>query len=430
MKVRHLAVPTAQLTAAAGVVMYLQSSPIFSASQGEAWEDFAGYREVEPRKPAPLQPVDLQVAQAAWAYFESSTHPSGLVNPVGSFSNSTLWDQASYGLGVVAAEALGLIDRDTAVERIEAYLDALALWPQTELGPPVTYANVETLEPTDLDGTVTPGGIGWSALDIGRSIVAMQAMARLAPELMPKVMAIQGAWELDQVVRDGELWGGRYREDGSLEPVQEGRLGYEEYAARAFALLGYDTTAAADMRATLSVVSLGGVEVAADTRTLYSHGASNHVVSEPYLLHAFEFGLDAPNKRLAVQVYLAQEARYRATGTVTAMSEGNLNQEPYFVYNALHADGANWMPVAPDGTQHPQARTLSTKAAIGWSSLYASEYGDLLYGQARALSSDTGFHAGRYEASGEVNDVRSANTNGVILEAMHFRAKGSFLKTW
>ncbi|MEO1550169.1 MAG: DUF3131 domain-containing protein, partial [Pseudomonadota bacterium] len=202
-----------------------------------------------------------------------------------------------------------------------------------------------------------------------------------------------------------------------------------EYAARAFGLLGYDTTQAADLRQTLSIVSLYGVEVAADMRTLQSHGASNHVVSEPYLLHAFEFGLDNPNRRLAAQVFLAQEARYRATGHVTAMSEGNLDQAPFFVYNSLHADGANWMPVAPDGSRHPTARTLSTKAAIGWSVLYDTAYGVQLFDAAQDLATPLGFVAGLYEATGEINDIRSANTNGVILEALHFRAKGSFLKT-
>jgi hypothetical protein len=63
------------------------------------------------------------------------------------------------------------------------------------------------------------------------------------------------------------------------------------------------------------------------------------VVSEPYVLDGIEFGWDDTSRDFAYRVYQAQYNRYVRTGIPTAVSEDNLDQAPYFVYNSILFEG-------------------------------------------------------------------------------------------
>ena len=59
-------------------------------------------------------------------------------------------------------------------------------------------------------------------------------------------MQILTRWDMSEMLDKGMLIGARVNpETGETEKVQEGRLGYEEYGARAIALLGLDAFGAA-----------------------------------------------------------------------------------------------------------------------------------------------------------------------------------------
>ena len=127
-------------------------------------------------------------------------------------------------------------------------------------------------------------------------------------------------------------------------------------------------------------------------------------------------------------MYAAQEKRYTLTGQLTAVSEDNIDQAPYFIYNTVFANGKAWNAVDENGAEFPDLKTLSTKAAFGWDALYQTGYTARLMAEIqKAKTTDRGWTSGVYETDGRVNTVATANTNGIILEVINYKANGPLL---
>ena len=74
----------------------------------------------------PLTSREMDMARTAWSYFETSFQPeTGLVNAVGSFPSTTLWDTASYISAMVAAYELCLIDKREFDSRANQLINTL-----------------------------------------------------------------------------------------------------------------------------------------------------------------------------------------------------------------------------------------------------------------------------------------------------------------
>jgi hypothetical protein len=375
----------------------------------------------------PLTPEQLAQARDAWAYFARNTRPSGLADSVAEYPGTTLWDTGSYLLALICAERLGVIDRAVFEARMGAALDAVARLPLVSAGLPNKAYDTRTLAMTDYDGTPSPAGIGWSALDLGRFLVPLSIVAWHYPALAPKARAAIAGWRLDRAAGNGLMYGGA-PEGGGFTPVQEGRLGYEQYGARAFALLGRDAGRAMLPAEWLEWVGVDGVEVPVDARRAERYGAHAYVTSEPYVLGALEFGWDRDMAVLAFRVFRAQEERFRRTGKLTAVSEDQLDRPPRFIYSTVYGNGAPWAVLTPDGKSAEAFRILSTKTAFAFDALYGTGYTARL--KAAVLPLDNpgqGWKAGIYERTGEVDDVLAANTNAVILEALCYQAYGPLL---
>jgi len=109
------------------------------------------------------------------------------------------------------------------------------------------------------------------------------------------------------------------------------------------------------------------------------------------------------------------------TGVLTAVSEDNIDQAPSFVYNTVFADGKAWNATTESGEDASAFRTVSTKAVIGFHALYDDDYTSKLVEHiANNFDVERGWYSGIYEATGEPNMAITANTNGIILEALHF----------
>jgi hypothetical protein len=130
---------------------------------------------------------------------------------------------------------------------------------------------------------------------------------------------------------------------------------------------------------------------------------------------------------LAHRIYRAQEERFRRTGTLTAVSEDNIDQPPYFLYNTVYSNGRAWNTIAEDGKIHNDKRTVSTKAAFGWDVLYGNDYTSRLVEHVLKTRSSDGWYSGVYENTGAVNEVATANTNAIILQALQYKANGPLL---
>lgn len=383
--------------------------------------------EFESREPSAQE---FGIAEIAWQYFVSNTDPNtGLVNSVDQYPASTLWDTASYLLGLIAAERLGIVKREEFDSRMLTVLGTMADMPlfdnrlpnksySTADGAMVTYENADS-----------DRGIGWSAIDIGRALVPFHVLVWHYPELGESVRRVLRHWDLEAIVDDAQMIGAAVDEEGNTLYLQEGRLGYEEYAAKSLALTGMDLSLALDYEAYLRFVEVNNVRVGTDIRAPDEFDALNMVVSEPYLLDGMEFGWDRYSRSLALAVYQAQEARYNDTGILTAVSEDHIDQAPYFVYNTLYAAGRPWNTVTKDGADASAFRSVSTKAAIGMHVLYNTPYTAKLFDLIKTnYDPERGWYSGIYEDTGEINTAITANTNGIVLEAIHYVKYGPMLR--
>lgn len=390
----------------------------------------------------PLSDREHKMAQVAWSYFEKRFQPeTGLVNAVGSYPSTTLWDTASYISAIVAAYELCVIDKrtfDTRVTKLINTLRNLDLYRgeapnkvyNTQSGAKVNYAN-------------EPGEVGMSALDIGRMLVWLRILKERYPHLANSVDNVPMRWNFCNLVSDdGRMFGSFTQGDGGTRYVQEGRLGYEEYAAKGFALWGFDVPRALSPEP-LAYTMIYDVKVPYDGRDPRIFKNQNYVLTEGYILDGLELGWDLPTDRtldgmtashgwraeFANRIYLVQQRRYEQTGIITARSEHQVNGKPYFVYDSIFADGYAWNTLDPTGTYQPDRAAIAAKAAIGLWALWDTEYTDLLFESVADLyEPDLGFYEGLYENGNGFIPLQTANNNGIILASLLYKTQGPILQ--
>lgn len=377
----------------------------------------------------PLSKTEREWASIAWTYFVNNTNPkTGLVNSVNDYPAATLWDTASYLLALIAANRLQLVPEKEFDARLKKALESLARLPLYDDALPNKSYDTRTLAMVDYTGNATPDGIGWSAIDIGRLLVPLEIIVWEFPRHAKTAKKVFAQWDMRRITQNGMLYGSTVGQDGIAELTQEGRLGYEQYAAKTFALMGLDVSEALSYRPHLAYVDVYGIRVPHDRRDPSEFGARNFVVSEPYMLDGLEFGWGGVTQEFAWRVYRAQEERYRKTGILTAVSEDHIDRPPYFVYNTVFSDGKVWNTITEAGEDAMAHRTLSTKTAFAWHALYRSPYTASLIEAVSGLhDKDKGWYAGRYEADNTPNKAITANTNAVILESLAFMANGKLI---
>lgn len=384
---------------------------------------------------------EYAMAQTAWSYFVKRYQPeTGLVNAVGAFPSTTLWDTASYISGLVSAYELCLIDKrefDTRATKLIGTLRNLDLYRgeapnkvyNAATGEKVNYANKS-------------GEVGMSALDIGRLLVWLRIMKERHPYLANSIDNVPMRWNFCNMIQDdGRMFGSFTKGDGTTQYVQEGRLGYEEYAAKGFELWGFDTERAMSPEP-LAFTNIYDVKLPYDGRDPRVFKNQNYVLTEGYILDGLEMGWDLPQDssndgmtasqgwraEFANRIYLVQQRRYEQTGMITARSEHQVDGKPYFVYDSIFADGYPWNTLDPTGEYQPDRAAISAKAAIGLWALWQTSYTDLLFDSVADLSEpDMGFYEGLYENGNGFIPLQTANNNGVILAALLYKVQGPIM---
>jgi len=198
-------------------------------------------KDIVVASPRALSAEEKQWADTAWAYFKNNVNgKTGLVGSVQGFNGTTLWDTASYMLGLVSAHRLGLISDSHFERRTARVLESLAALPLFDGKLPNKSYDVATLKMTDYANKPTERGIGWSAIDIARVMVPVNILLWNYPSQADAARALVEKWDLAAMVRDGKMYGALVSDNGETKLVQEGRIGYEEYAARTLLLMGYD----------------------------------------------------------------------------------------------------------------------------------------------------------------------------------------------
>lgn len=401
---------------------------VTTAGSGTTMDAFANLTPLPVTVPSPSTPQELEFAATAWTYFVNNTNPdTGLVNSVNNYPSTTMWETGSYLVAILSAERLALIERDEAADRISAVLSALSQLRLFEDILPNKAYHTGTLELVDYANQPSERGLGWSALDVARIVATFALVQRNHPELAPQVEALMQSWQLDQMIEDGELIGTNVV-DGETVRNQEGRVGYEQYAARAMMQFGYDASRAYNTEDNLMIRVVEGLPIPVDSR-MFRGTTPAFVVSEPYLFDGMEFGFDARSWRFSSTIYGAQEARFERTGQLTAVSESHLNQPPYFAYASVWGGGSEWAVLSFQSERLDSRRTISTKAAFGWHALFDTDYTAQLIEAVSVLADpEQGWAEGIYEQDGSVNSSITANTNAVILAALSFRATGPLVR--
>jgi len=397
--------------------------------------------EFRPRRGF-LSEREMRAARVAWHYFEQFTREeTGLANSVGNYPSTTLWDTASYISGMVAAYELCLIEKpefDKRVFRLLTTLKSLKLF-RGEMPNKVYH----TKTAAQVDYTNKPGEIGYSALDIGRLLVWLRILKNRYGYLGNTIDSVLLKWDFTRVIdEEGLMFGASIdKETGETIYSQEGRLGYEEYAAKGFALWGFRPLLAHRAEPFLTA-SIFGIQVPYDGRDPRIFHSQNYVVTESYLLDGLELGFDMTHDdttedwvhsdgwraEFADRIYQVQEARYRRTGFLTARSEHNVKGPPYFTYDTIFSDGYPWNTVTPRGDYAPDHAAVSAKAAMGLWSLWETDYTDQLFEAIIELyDPEKGMYEGLYERGQGKIEIFTANNNGIILASLLHKVQGKIL---
>ncbi|MEH2312622.1 MAG: DUF3131 domain-containing protein [Nostoc sp.] len=377
---------------------------------------------------APLTPEEQIYARGAWQYFVKNYQPAtGFTNSTGGYPSGTLWDMGNYLMALNAARWLNLTDQADFDSRLNKFLTTLSSLKLFEDTLPNKVYNAATAEMVDYGNNPLERGIGWSALDVGRILAAFDVIRTCHPQYNEWLKGIVAKWQVARSLKDGQLFGATVLPDNKTLLVQEGRLGYEEYGGRGYQLWGFSAPKAIAFEP-FNLVEINGVQIPVDTRDFKSTNANNYVVSESYILDGIEFGLQGELADFAARVLEVQKRRYDSTGQLTAVTEDNIDQAPYFLYNTVYANGANWATITDANQPYPQFRSISTKAAFGWRYLFPDNaYAQKVFDAVKDLRSpdDSGYYAGIYEESKQPNKALTGNTNGLILEILYYKAKGN-----
>jgi hypothetical protein len=366
-----------------------------------------------------LAAADMDVARTAWQYFVAAREENtGLYSSVHGYHYATLWDLGSGLAGLVAAEQLHILEAGSFHREAVLFLTTLFEMSLYKGELPNREYQTQSGRMVDLANHLSPEGSGWSALDLGRLLIWLRITADGYPDLRPLVEKVVKRFDFTRLSADREMHGALLGKSGeSLN--QEGRLGYEQYAAAGYALWGVSLPLARDYEE-VAFVPVYGLRVPRDRRE------TAYLTSDPFVLAGLELGgIDATFKGFTETVYAVQKRRFEETQILTAAGEDALDRAPWFLYNAVLVDDRPWACQSANGRDASELRSLSTKAAFGWAALYKDDYGQRLRRAASPLVHPRfGFYAGLYERGGETNKSLNVNTNAVILEAMLFLKRG------
>ena len=379
-----------------------------------------------------LSVKNLEYAKIAWTYFKNNYQEStGLFNSVDKYPATTLWDIGSSLHALMSAYEIGLIDKKEFDNKMNKGLTSLSKMALYKDKLPNKVYSTYTLDMVDYANHNTLDGIGWSAMDIGRIFSAFERVRKFHPEFTLHVNNIIKRWDISEVLmKDATLHGiGFNFKDKGVRIVQEGKLGYEEYAAKGYLINGFDATESYKYTDFLKFNEIYGIQIGTDTREVKQHLAYNYILSEPYILDGIEYGWDINSKELAYRVYEVQKKRSKITGLPVALSEDHVDKAPYFVYNAIYTNGDKWVCLAENGDDASDFKSFSTKAAFAWSTLYDDKYSKLLLDNLEGLYNvKKGWFAGRYDKDNKINKALTANTNGIILECLSYKINGPLLR--
>ncbi len=399
-------------------------------------------KKLPPHRNGPLTKWEYDAAKKAWGYFERVTVPeTGL--PEGAVGSPTIsmWDVAGYIAALVSAKRLKIIDKvkfNRRMTRLVYWLNTMEL---TKVGLPNKFYSAKTGKMINAMGK--PGMAGFSAIDIGRLLIWLRIVRN---EFIAHAEAVDRAvlrWNFRNILdSEGLLYGGYLKKNGTFQYYREGRLGLRQYAAKGFALWGFNTEAASKYD-NISYVYIYGELLPFDSRPPGIPPQFGAITTRLAVLDGLEFGWRIPDPvmplskwkkdpsafELARRIYLVQEARFNKKGILTARDSHNLDRPPYYVIDAVYVNGKPFHTMTATGEPRPNDSCVSVSAAFSLWSLFKSHFTDVLIKTLKEVyDKNGGWYVGTYEQDGAINRAISLRDNALILEALLFKAKGPLYK--
>ncbi len=340
----------------------------------------------------------LQLARNAWQYFQAGIgvnvntglHSAGLNWPY-----FTAWDLGTYIQAIIEASKLGILQDGGSwgfnfrVDKILTFLKTRKL---TNDGMPYLVYDSRTGEPSDFSPSFF--------VDEGKLTMALYNLKTFRPDL---------AQDIDYIVKVRPNNAQLIPDPKSLLNSTDIYIYYVALAYQAFGFEGWDVVPSSIIGTITSrpKVTSYGVEL-----------PSAHICNDPLLNTVFDVNpQDSRFSWLVSQVYLAQEARYNATGYYSAFSEGNTGLlDPSYAYEfVVDTDGSTWK-VTP-----PVEPVNYFKVAISYDAIFNTEYTQNMvdYIMGKAPPSYLGFPEGVAEDGRTVN-IFIDRTNELTIAAARY----------
>jgi len=343
----------------------------------------------------------MSLATNAWQYFQvgngvnsaTGLHASGQGYPY-----FTDWDLGVYIQAIIDAEKLGIISNngtygaDWRFNKILAFLETR---PLTSDGQP--YDRYCTDDGQNQDDSVQV------ATDAGNLLVALNNLKDYRPDL---------ASSIDYIVYNRTNYGPECEVVSALA----GSVNiYDYYVACGFADFWPSQFSSEANTILNNIVNAPAVE---------TYGVAlpeAKVTSELLLLSIFNFQQPAAGLlNLSRQVYLAEEARYNATGKYTAFSEGNIggvNGVTYVWEWVVLPNGSTWVIEKDETSVISVTPVVYLKVAVGLDAIYNTNYTQSMVDAIEPVSlTNSGYRDGVNE-NGQVVSTVIDKTNGLILAA-------------
>lgn len=350
------------------------------------------------------------LAAEAWKYFEPGhgvIEQSGLHCAAECYQYFTEWDLGTYIQAIIDANELGILQNDGPWGldyRVEKILNFLETRKLADNGLPYLWYDSVTGEPFGDEFTF--------AVDEGKLYMALYNLKTLNPNLTQRI---------DNIVKVRN-------NNTALIPDPKSWLNstdfYCYYASNAFKAFGFEGWENVPSSIINTIVSQPNV-------TAYGVELPKaHISNEPLLLTFFEVDPQDPKfDWLLSQINMAQEARYKATGHLTAFSEGNTGMAgPTYVYEYVVDSDGSTFKVEPSIA--PPIAYL--KVAVGFNAIFKTDYtrNAVEYILGKLPSPSYGFQDGISENDRVVNTVVD-RTNGLILSAAKYALEnGKFDKIY
>jgi hypothetical protein len=342
----------------------------------------------------------LGLANNAWKYYQPGVgvdSTSGLHGASLGYNYFTDWDLGVYIQAIIDANKLGILSNtgtwgaDARLSKIMSFLQTRQLssnglpyvWYQSVNGNP--YLTEEQ-----------------NAADAGQLLVVLNNLKVFRPDLAEAINNIvftrTNYAPLEQAV----------------DALTNSKNLYDYYVASGFASFWPSRFSA------LVSSILNNIAAAPTVLTYGVTLPTSKLMCEPLFLSVFNLSPNVKLNGLAEQVYLAHEARYKATGKFVAFSEGNTGLDnPSYVYEwVVKEDGSTWTVENVNNVKVGTSPIIFFKSAVGLLALHDSVFTENMasYIESHLPSPSISYSEG-IDENGRVVTLNIDKTNGMIIQA-------------